>query len=136
MWLYLRRFPPLEFSWFTPNTNTRRWNLWLNPRPYFLERELIYLVVWQLSIKVGWWNTPLALRNFRRSNKHENSLKESPWFSAFPPPFPAFPPWFIRIPHIPCIPTLARFPAFPPWFSAFPSFSSFRSPILHSGFYR
>ena len=66
--------PPASwFSWFKPNANTRRWNLGLNPRPHFLEGEFIHLVdkaknVWlivgQLPIKAGWWNTPLALLDF------------------------------------------------------------------------
>ena len=59
---------------------------WTDPRPHFLQGELIHLVdkaknVWlivgQLPIKTGWRNAPLALRDFRRSNKHEDSHKES-----------------------------------------------------------
>ena len=37
---------------------------------------------------------PLAIRDFSRSNKHEDSHKESSWFLAFPHWFPTFPsPW-------------------------------------------
>ena len=119
-------------------------------RSHFLEGELIHLVdkakyVWlivgQLPIKAGWWNAPLALRDFSRRNKHEDSQKKSPWFPVFspwfpafpafptfPPPFLAFPPWFTAF--------LPWFSVFPPWLPAFPSFPSFRSPIPHSGFYR
>ena len=48
-----------------------------------------------------------------------------PRIPAFLPPFPTFPHRFFTLPPL--------FPAFPPPFSAF---SSFRSPISHSGFYR
>ena len=50
-----------------------------------------------------------------------------PWFPTFPPRFLAFPPWFPSLPP--------WFLSFPPWFPALPSFSSFRSPIPHSGFH-
>ena len=114
----------------------KRWNLGLTRRPHFLQGELIHLVekaknawliVGQWPIKAGWWNAPLVLRDFSRSNKHEDSHEESPWFSAFPTfpefphPFSAFPPWFPAFP-----PWLL---ALPPWFPASPSFPSFRSPI-------
>ena len=90
---------------------------WLHVLISLIEGELIYLVdkaknVWlivgQLPIKAGWWNALLTLRDFSRSNKHEDSHKEPPWFPAFPPPFTTFTPWFLAFP----------------------------SPIAHSGFYR
>ena len=157
MWLCLRRrFPPLGLRrgilnsscvlilLIHKNTNIRRWNVGLTPRPHFLEGQLIHLVdkaknVWlivgQLPIKAEWWSAPLELRDFSRSNKHKDSHKESPWFPALPPPFPAFlpplpafPPWFPTFP--PWFPTFppwfTTFPpwflVFPPWFPAFPSF--------------
>ena len=45
-----------------------------------------------------------------------------------PTQFPAIPPFAPRFPTLPPL-----FPAFPP---PFPAFHSFRSPILHSGFYK
>ena len=109
----------------------------------------LWLLVGQLSIKAVWWNAPLALRDISRSNKHEDSHKESHWFPVFPPWFPAFshwflafPPWFPTFPlwflaFPPWFPTFPPwFPAFPPWFHAFLSFRSFRSLNPHSGFRR
>ena len=163
MWLCLRRnFPPLALHRGILNFSCvlillidakhkyKNMKSWTDLTSHFFDGDLIYLVdrakdVWliigQLPIKSGWWNAPLALQDFSRSNKHEDSHKESLWFPAFPPwfpaiptfpelpaPLPAFPPWF---------PVLSPlFPAFPPWFPAFPSFHTFRFPIPYSGFYR
>ena len=55
-----------------------RWNLGLTLSPHFLEGELIHwlgkaknmwLSIGQLPIKAGWWDAPLPLRDFSRSNK-------------------------------------------------------------------
>ena len=48
----------------------------------------------------------LALRDFSRSNKNEDSHKELPWFPAFPPWFHAFPPISRILTQIPRIPIL------------------------------
>ena len=77
--------------------------------------KYVWLIVGQLPIKAGWWNAPLTLRDFSRSNKHEDSHKESPWF-------PAFPPWFSAF--------TSRFSAFPPPFPSFPAFLTFPPPFL------
>ena len=33
----------------------------------------MWLIVRQLPIKAGWWDAPLALRDFSRSNKHDHA---------------------------------------------------------------
>ena len=54
----------------------------MNPHPYFLEGELIHLVdktknmqltIGQLPIKFEWWEVPLSLWVFSRSNIHDHS---------------------------------------------------------------
>ena len=99
--------PGSYFSWFISNTNTRRWNFGLTPRPHFLEGAVIHLldkaenvglIVGQLRIKAGWWNASLALRDYSRSNKHKDSHEESSWFLSFPPLLPSSPPLFSTFP--------------------------------------
>ena len=88
-------------------------------RSHFLEGELIHLVdkakyVWlivgQLPIKAGWWNASLALRDFSRSNKHEDSHRIPTLISRIPnipTPIPRIPTLILRVPTlIPLIPTL------------------------------
>ena len=50
----------------------------MTPRSYAFEGELtqwvdkandVGLIIWQLPIKAGWWNTPLMLRDVSWSNK-------------------------------------------------------------------
>ena len=37
----------------------------------------LWLIVRQLPIKAGWWDAPIALRDFSRSNKHNCSWREA-----------------------------------------------------------
>ena len=42
--------------------------------PYLVDKaENVWVIVGQLLIKAGWWDVPLALRDFSRSNKHNTS---------------------------------------------------------------
>ena len=82
-------------------------------RSHFLEGELIHLVdkakyVWlivgQLPIKAGWWNASLALRDFSRSNKHEDSHRIPtliPRIATLIPHVPTLTPLVPIIPFIP-----------------------------------
>ena len=100
MRLCLRRFLPLGLHKGILNSpcllillihakhKTIRWCLGLTPCLHFLEGELIHMVdnaknVWlivgQLPKKSRWWDAPLALRDFSRSNKHYGNVISCFW---------------------------------------------------------
>ena len=69
--------PASWFSWFTPNTNTITCKLGPTPRSHFLEGERIHVagkaksvwpIVGRMPLKAEWWDAPLALQGFGRSN--------------------------------------------------------------------
>ena len=89
--LFLLIYPPaFYFSWFTPITNTTRWNLGLAPRSHFLERELIHWMdktknlwkkVGQLPIKTEWWD-PLPCTPAFRHKFHVLAFHRHPTFKT------------------------------------------------------
>ena len=61
---------PRQWTEFTPrflHPRSRVWGVWL--------------IVWQLPIKAGWRDAPLALRNFSRSNKHNVTINPAGYTS-------------------------------------------------------
>ena len=64
-------FKPKPWTWFTPNQKTR---CYLKPTPPFFCLWNVWLIVQQLPIKAIWWDAPLTLRDFSRSNKHAPNI--------------------------------------------------------------
>ena len=64
----------LQFSWVTPYTKTKRWNLGHTPRSHFPEGKIIQqqwedkaksnrIIFRQLPTKAGWWDSSFALQS-------------------------------------------------------------------------